>query len=92
MARKKSKPLDAAYVLFDVFYEDGSRSSNRRVPTELLGGIDGDEPARDAILEQDRVIAERSGKPPLAITSLVRAGDAEKQAARQAEKASRRSG
>ncbi|KRE14639.1 hypothetical protein ASE66_14895 [Bosea sp. Root483D1] len=92
MARKKSKPLDAAYVLFDVFYEDGSRSSNRRVPTELLGGIDGDEPARETIMEQDRIIAEKSGKRPLAITSLVRAGEAEKNAARQAEKASRRSG
>lgn len=92
MARKKSKPLDAAYVLFDVFYEDGSRSSNRRVPSDLLGGIDGDEPAFDAIQEQDRVIAEKSGKPPLSIRSVVRAGEAEKQAARQAEKASRRSG
>ncbi|AZO80736.1 MULTISPECIES: hypothetical protein [unclassified Bosea (in: a-proteobacteria)] len=92
MARKKSKPLDAAYVLFDVFYEDGSRSSNRRVPTELLGGIDGDDPALEAIQEQDRIIAEKSGRRPLAITSLVRAGESEKQAARQAEKASRRSG
>lgn len=92
MARKKSKPLDAEYVLFDVFYEDGSRSSNRRVPSELLGGIDGDGPALEAVLEQDRVIAERSGRPPLAIRSLVRAGEAEKSAARQAEKASRRGG
>jgi hypothetical protein len=92
MARKKSKPLDAAYVLFDVFYEDGSRSSNRRVPSELLGGIDGDEPATAAIMEQDRIIAERSGKPPLVIRSVVRAGEAERTAARQAEKASRRAG
>ena len=37
MARKKSKPLDASFVLFDVFYEDGSRSSNRRVPSEQIG-------------------------------------------------------
>ena len=90
MARKKSKPLDASFVLFDVFYEDGSRSSNRRVPSELLGGIDGDDPVLEAIQEQDRIIAEKSGKRPLAISSLVRAGEAEKQAARQAEKASRR--
>jgi hypothetical protein len=58
--------------MFDVVYEDGSRSSNRRVPTALLGGLDGDEPAREAILEQDRVISERSGKPPLAIATLRR--------------------
>ena len=45
MARKKSKPLEAEFVMFDVVYVDGSRRSNRRVPTELLGGLDGDEPA-----------------------------------------------
>lgn len=72
MARKKSKPLEAEFALFDVIYSDGSRSSNRRVPTALLGGLEGDEPARDAIMEQDRMIAEKSGKPALEITSLTR--------------------
>lgn len=74
MSRKKSKPLDAEFVMFDVFYEDGSRSSNRRVPSALLGGLDGDEPAREAIIEQDLAIAEKSGKPSLAITSITRSG------------------
>ncbi|WP_332686585.1 hypothetical protein [Bosea sp. (in: a-proteobacteria)] len=74
MSRKKSKPLDAEFVMFDVFYEDGSRTSNRRVPSSLLGGLDGDEPAREAIMEQDRLISERSGRPSLAIQSLVRSG------------------
>ncbi|MGW9330282.1 hypothetical protein [Bosea sp. NPDC055594] len=74
MSRKKSKPLDAEFVMFDVLYEDGSRTSNRRVPSILLGGLDGDEPAREAIIEQDRVIAEKSGKPSLVITSIVRSG------------------
>ncbi len=76
MARKKSKPLAAEFVMFDVFYDDGSRTSNRRVPTTLLGGLDGDEPAREAIMEQDRVIAERSGKAALGITSIARSGKA----------------
>jgi hypothetical protein len=76
MARKKSKPLVSGYVLFDVHYEDGSRTSNRRVPAEILGGLDGDEPAREAILEQDRVIAERSGRPQLAIKRMVRSAKA----------------
>ncbi|TCR67409.1 hypothetical protein [Bosea sp. BK604] len=76
MARKKSKPLDAEFALFDVVYSDGSRSSNRRVPTSLLGGLDGDEPAREAIEEQDKLIAEKSGKPALEITSLSRSGKA----------------
>ncbi len=48
--------------------------SNRRVPAELLGGLDGDEPARGYILEQDREIAEKSGRTPLAIKSISRVG------------------
>lgn len=84
MARKKSKPLEAEFVMFDVVYVDGSRRSNRRVPTELLGGLDGDEPARDAIMEQDRIIAEKSGMPPLEIESLVRSGKPVEKPARKA--------
>ncbi|MBD3847524.1 hypothetical protein GGC47_002114 [Bosea sp. OAE752] len=70
--RTKSKALDTEFTMFDVIYEDGSRTSNRRVPTALLGGLDGDEPAKAAILEQDQIISEKSGKPPLAIATLVR--------------------
>lgn len=88
MARKKSKPLDAEFVMFDVFYEDGSRTSNRRVPGHLLGGLDGDEPAREAIMEQDRIIAEKSGKPSLPIKSLVRSAKIDKPP-REAEKSRR---
>ncbi len=51
---------DAEFVLFDVICSDGSRSSNRRVPTALGADFDGDEPAREAILDQDRIIAEKS--------------------------------
>jgi len=64
----------AEFVLFDVVYEDGSQRSNRRVPAEILGGLDGDEPARSAIMEQDREIAEKSGMPPLNIKSIKRSG------------------
>lgn len=70
--RTKSKALDTEFTMFDVLYEDGSRTSNRRVPTALLGGLDGDEPARTAIAEQDQAISEKSGKPPLAIAKLSR--------------------
>lgn len=62
------------FVLFDVIYEDGSQRSNRKVPAELLGGLDGDEPARTAIMEQDLAIAEKSGVPPLQIKTLKRSG------------------
>jgi hypothetical protein len=44
------------------------------VPAELLGGLEGDEPARGFIMEQDREIAEKSGRPPLDIKSLDRVG------------------
>jgi len=70
MARKPATRAEFAW--FDVFYEDGSQRSNRRVPSEILGGLDGDEPARAVIEEQDRLIAEKSGRPPLAVKSLRR--------------------
>jgi hypothetical protein len=70
MARKPATREE--FVLFDVLYEDGSPRSNRRVPNEILGGLDGDDPARTVIEEQDRVIAEKSGKPPLAVKSIRR--------------------
>ena len=62
------------FVLFDVIYEDGSQRSNRKVPAELLGGLDGDDPARGFIMEQDRSIGEKSGLPPLPIKSIRRSG------------------
>jgi len=70
MARKLA--TREGFVLFDVLYEDGSQRSNRRVPSEVLGGLDGDAPARSVIEEQDRLIAEKSGKPLIAVKSIRR--------------------
>jgi hypothetical protein len=72
MARKPTARSE--YVLFDVVYEDGTRRSNRRVPNDVLGGLDGDEPARAVIEEQDRTIAEKSGNPLPAIKAIHRSG------------------
>ena len=72
MAKKPTARSE--FVLFDVVYEDGSQRSNRKVPAELLGGLDGDAPARDEIEAQDRGIAEKSRVPPLAIKSIKRSG------------------
>lgn len=72
MAAKPTKRVE--YVSFDVVYEDGSQRSNRRVPRDILGGLDGDAPAKTLIEEQDREIAEKSGMPPLAIKTLRRSG------------------
>jgi hypothetical protein len=72
MAKKPTARSE--YVMFDVIYEDGSQRSNRKVEAQLLGGLDGDEPARTAIMEQDRAISEKSGLPPLAIKTIKRSG------------------
>ena len=70
--RVKSKPQERGFVLFDVVFEDGSRASNRRVPMELLGGLDGDDPARTLMQEQEAEIAEKAGRAPRVIESLTR--------------------
>ena len=62
------------FVFFGVVYEDGSQRSNRRVPLAVLGGLDGDEPARTVISEQDSAIAEKSGIAPMRIMSMRRSG------------------
>lgn len=71
MARKK-QPVSTGFVLFDVIYQDGTRTSNRKVPSAELGGLDGDDPAKTFIEAQDRSIAERSGNPRGPIKSIAR--------------------
>ncbi len=72
MGRQKptAKP---EHVLFDVLYEDGTMTSNRKVPSSALGGLEGDGPARAVIEAQDREIAERSGRLRSPIRSISRA-------------------
>ena len=88
MARKPTARTE--YVLFNVYYEDGTQRSNRRVPADMLGGIDGDEPARALIAEQDLEISEKSGQPPLTIQRIVRVDDDVKQQQRETRRASER--
>ena len=88
MARKPTPRTE--FVLFNVYYEDGTQRSNRRVPAELLGGIDRDEPARAVIVEQDREISEKSGMPPLKIARIVRVDDDVKQRERDTRRANDR--
>jgi hypothetical protein len=77
LAKKPGTNPKGEFVFFDVVYEDGTQRSNRRVPSELLGGLEKDEPARGFIMEQDREIAEKSGRAPLKIQSIKRS-DAKK--------------
>ena len=72
MARRSNIRRVEEFILFDVLYEDGSRSSNRKVPGSELGGVDGDLPAKTYIEAWDRQIAEISGKPRAPVKSLTR--------------------
>ncbi len=74
MPKKPGTNSKGEFAFFNVVYEDDSIRSNRRVPAELLGGLDGDEPARRFIQEQDREVAEKSGRTPLEIKSISRVG------------------
>jgi hypothetical protein len=61
-----------SFVMFDVVYEDGTRSSNRKVSASQLAGLDGDEPARGIVEAQDRDIAIASGRARSHVKSIVR--------------------
>jgi hypothetical protein len=71
---KPRSRVDGSTVLFDIFYEDGGRASNRKVPASEVGGLDGDAPALTWLMAQERKISELSGKPPREIKKLVRSG------------------
>ena len=73
-ARKKKDVGD--FEMFDVLYEDGARLSNRKVPTSLEReeGEDKESVVRAFLEEQDRKIAEASGKFRGAIKTILPAG------------------
>jgi hypothetical protein len=71
MVRKK-KTINSGFVLFDVIYEDGTRSSNRKVDTTELDALDIDASARSIIESQDRRIAETFGRTRGPIKSITR--------------------
>jgi|APSaa5957512622_1039677.scaffolds.fasta_scaffold156238_2 hypothetical protein len=75
MARKKPKGKSAVYMMFNVTYEDGSVTSNRRISNDLLDQSFGDtidDLARTAIEDQDNEIAQRSGQRRAKITDIAR--------------------
>ena len=54
MARRPTVRRVEEFILFDVLYEDGMRTSNRKVPGSELGDIDADLLAKTYIEAQDR--------------------------------------
>ena len=68
MAKKPNPKPESA--LFNVSYADGTQTSNRRVPAELLRELDSEDQIMAFLQKQDRDIGERSGKPRAEIESF----------------------
>jgi hypothetical protein len=73
MAKRPGTRRIEEFVFFNVLYEDGTQTSNRKVPCSELDDIDGELRAKPYIEEQDRKIAEMSGKLRGPIKSVIRA-------------------
>ena len=69
---KKDKAAPDNFVMFDVVYEDGSKSSRRKINAVGLQKDEIEDFARTEIMTQDRKIAEISGKPRGNIKGLMR--------------------
>jgi hypothetical protein len=74
MPKKPGTNPKGEFVFFDVIYEDGTQRSNRRVPSALAPDPKNDTDALGFLIEQDREIAEKSGRSPLKIKSILREG------------------
>jgi hypothetical protein len=70
MARKKPAPTE--FLSFDVVYEDGTRTSNRKIAVNELDPFEGDASAKAIIEAQDQKIAALSGRTRGAIKSVTR--------------------
>ena len=70
MARKK--PADTEFLVFNVIYQDGSLSSNRKIPKSEIDIFEPDASAKALIEAQDRRIAELSGRSRGPIKSISR--------------------
>ena len=76
MARKNPKGKGAVFTAFNVAYEDGMVTSNRRVSNDLLDQSYGDsfeDLVRAALEDQDQEIAKRSGQSRARIKSITKA-------------------
>jgi len=71
MGKRRTRGVNN-FILFDVIYEDGTRSSRRKVPAMNIEEANGDKAVRALIEEQDRKIAEMSGVRRGPVKSFVR--------------------
>ncbi len=71
MGRMKAK-AQTEFALFNVLYEDGRITSNRKVPLHEINGLEGEKRIQSVIEGQDAEIAKRSGKPRGPIKSITK--------------------
>ncbi len=69
---KKQKKLEDAFVFFDVTYEDGTKSSRRKINAAGLDKEEIDTFAMTEIMTQDRKIADMGGKARGQVKDMVR--------------------
>ena len=70
--RKKPR-FETSFVLFDVIYQDGTKTSYRKVPASEIHELDDDIKVAKAFIEaQDRTIAERSGVQRAPVKAVLR--------------------
>ena len=72
MGRKKT--ADSDFIVFNVVYQDGSLSSNRKIPKGEIDIFEPDASAKAILEAQDRKIAALSGRPRGPIKSISRVG------------------
>ena len=71
MAKKKPR-IDDSVILFDVIYEDGTRSSRRKIAASDLTDSNGEDHAKTLIMAQDREITKKSGNQRGTIKTIAR--------------------
>jgi hypothetical protein len=71
---KKQKKVEDNFVFFDVTYEDGTKSSRRKINATGVDASDLESFVMTEIMNQDRRIAEMSGKSRGQVKSLVKSG------------------
>jgi hypothetical protein len=69
---KKQKKIEDSFVFFDVIYEDGSKSSRRKINAAGLDKSEIETFAMTEIMNQDRRISEMSGKSRGQVKTLVK--------------------
>jgi hypothetical protein len=69
----KKSTNESEFMLFNVLYEDGTQTSNRKVARSELSGFaeDDEDIIRRSIEAQDAKIAAMSGKPRGPIKSII---------------------